>query len=125
MEITEVRIFKKDGVEKRLRAFATVTIDHCFVVRDVKIVEGSKGLFIAMPSKRIKEACPGCRHRNVAGSLFCNQCGTKLKEKRESAAAMSSEETTKSEHQDIVHPITVDCRAYMQKVILEAYEREK
>ncbi len=52
MNITEVRVrlIKKD--EGKLKAVASVTIDDCFVVHDVKIIEGSEGCFIAMPSKK-------------------------------------------------------------------------
>ena len=52
MNISEVRVrlVKKD--EGKLKAVASVTIDNCFVVHDVKILEGSEGYFIAMPSKK-------------------------------------------------------------------------
>lgn len=50
MEVTEVRVNPKD--EDRLKAFVTVTFDNCFIVRDMKIIRGNKGLFVAMPSKR-------------------------------------------------------------------------
>ena len=56
MSISEVRVrlVKKD--EGKLKAVASVTIDNCFVVHDVKILEGSEGYFIAMPSKRLPTA---------------------------------------------------------------------
>ncbi len=50
MEITEVRIYPV--TDKLLKAYAAVTFDDCFVVRDVKIIEGRKGVFVAMPSRR-------------------------------------------------------------------------
>ena len=127
MKITEVRIFRKEDHDKKLRAFATITIDECFVVRDIKIIEGSKGLFVAMPSRRIKEPCPKCRNRNVARSLYCNQCGARLKPPAEKTAMSETEATTlrQSEHKDIAHPITGECRRYVQEAILAAYEREK
>ncbi len=53
MEITEVRVFPVD--EPKLKAYVTITIDHCFVVRDLKVIEGTSGLFVAMPSKRRKD----------------------------------------------------------------------
>ena len=55
MDITEVRIrlIKKD--EGKLKAVASITIDDCFVVHDVKIIEGNDGCFIAMPSKKTPE----------------------------------------------------------------------
>jgi stage V sporulation protein G len=53
MEVTEVRIFAVQ--EERLKAYATVTFDHCFVVRDLKVIDGNNGLFVAMPSKKRKD----------------------------------------------------------------------
>jgi len=53
MEITDVRVFPVD--EEKLKAYVTITLDNCFVVRDLKIIHGSTGLFIAMPAKRRKD----------------------------------------------------------------------
>lgn len=50
MEITEVKIFPVD--EEKLKAYVTIVLDSCFVVRDLKIINGSTGLFVAMPSKK-------------------------------------------------------------------------
>ncbi|MDD5618008.1 MAG: SpoVG family protein, partial [Candidatus Omnitrophica bacterium] len=57
MEITEVRIFLKESPDKKLKAYATVTFDNVFVVRNIKVIEGGSGLFIAMPSRRLKTSC--------------------------------------------------------------------
>ena len=51
MHITELRIRKVED-EGKLRAYVTVTFDNCFVVHNVKIIEGQNGLFIAMPSRK-------------------------------------------------------------------------
>jgi stage V sporulation protein G len=53
MEITEARVQLVN--EAKLRAYVTITLDDCFVVRDLKVIEGATGLFIAMPSKRRKD----------------------------------------------------------------------
>ncbi|MFH1057567.1 MAG: septation regulator SpoVG [Pseudomonadota bacterium] len=53
MEVTEVRVFPVE--EDRLKAYATITLDRCFLVRDLKVIQGNKGLFVAMPSKRRKD----------------------------------------------------------------------
>jgi stage V sporulation protein G len=53
MEITEVRVFPVS--EEKLKAYVTITLDHCFVVRDLKVIHGNTGLFIAMPAKRRKD----------------------------------------------------------------------
>jgi len=51
MQVTELRIRKVEA-EGKLRAYVTVTFDNCFVVHNVKIIEGKTGLFIAMPSRK-------------------------------------------------------------------------
>lgn len=54
MEITEVKVFPaKDG--GRLKAYATIVFDNSFIIRDLKIIEGNKGLFVSMPSRKRKD----------------------------------------------------------------------
>ena len=53
MDVTEVRIFPVQ--EDRVKAYVTITFDHCFVVRDLKVISGNNGLFMAMPSKKRKD----------------------------------------------------------------------
>jgi stage V sporulation protein G len=53
MEITEVRVFPVN--EEKLKAYITITLDGCFVIRDLKVIHGNSGLFIAMPAKRRKD----------------------------------------------------------------------
>jgi stage V sporulation protein G len=53
MEITEVKVFPVN--EERLKAYVSITFDNCFVVRDLKIINGTTGLFVAMPSKKRKD----------------------------------------------------------------------
>jgi stage V sporulation protein G len=50
MKITEVRISLRD--DEKLKAFVSITLDNCFVIRGLKIICGNKGLFVAMPSRR-------------------------------------------------------------------------
>jgi stage V sporulation protein G len=53
MDVTEVRVFPVD--EEKLKAYVTITIDNCFVVRDLKVIKGNNGFFVAMPSKKRKD----------------------------------------------------------------------
>ncbi len=62
MKITEVRVFPKESRESKLRAFVNITFDDCFVVRGLKVIEGAKGPFVVMPSRKIKAD----EHRDVA-----------------------------------------------------------
>jgi len=125
MEITEVKIFLKEGQDKKLKAYATLTFDNSFVVRNVKVIEGNKGLFVAMPSRKIKEPCPKCGFRNVVRSKYCNQCGSALPAVEPRTPTGGDDLTRQSEHKDIAHPITTECRDYIQKKVLETYENEK
>ncbi|MFH1777056.1 MAG: septation protein SpoVG family protein [Candidatus Omnitrophota bacterium] len=124
MEITEVRVFLKTSPDKKLKAYTTITLDNAFVVRDIKVIEGSKGLFVAMPSRKLKNQCAKCGYRNVVRSKFCNQCGS-AQDTYSSKPAVTPEEQRQSEHRDIAHPITPECREYIQRKVLEAYDLEK
>lgn len=62
MKITEIRVFPQANKENKLCAFANITFDACFVVRGLKVLEGSKGLFVVMPSRKVK----GDDYRDVA-----------------------------------------------------------
>ena len=62
MKITEIRIFPQANKENKLCAFANITFDGCFVVRGLKVLEGAKGLFVVMPSRKVK----GDDYRDVA-----------------------------------------------------------
>jgi len=82
VEITSVEVFPVN--EDKLRAYVVITFDHCFVVRDLKVIQGTSGLFVAMPAKRRKD-------------------GT---------------------FKDVAHPLNAGTRAWMEQVILDAYERQ-
>lgn len=53
MEITEIKVFPVE--EDRLKAYVTIILDNCFVIRDLKVINGTGGLFVAMPSKKRKD----------------------------------------------------------------------
>lgn len=82
MEITEIRITVRN--EDRLKAFVTVTFDKCFAVRNMKIVQGDKGLMLCMPSRKLPD-------------------GT---------------------FKDVAHPINAEFRAYLEKQVFAAYQKE-
>ena len=82
MKITDVRV-RKVAKEGKMKAVVSITIDDEFVVHDIKVIEGEKGLFIAMPSKKAADG----------------------------------------EYRDIAHPIHSGTRDFIQKIILESYEK--
>ncbi|MFA5156958.1 MAG: SpoVG family protein [Candidatus Omnitrophota bacterium] len=124
MEITEVKIFIKDSPDKKLRAYATVTFDNAFVVRNIKVIEGTSGLFIAMPSRKVKQPCPKCSFKNESRSKYCNQCGAQLPLVARPVVIEPSL-NAQLEHKDIAHPITQSFREYLQKRVLDAFEQER
>jgi stage V sporulation protein G len=121
--ITEVRIKLMEGGQEneRLQAFCSVTFDDAFVVRDLKIIEGTKGSFVAMPSRKLTDHCPQCGCKNHLRARFCNQCGGKLDESR---ATRDADGRVKL-HADIAHPINSACREVIQGAVLKAYQEER
>jgi stage V sporulation protein G len=119
--ITEVRIKLMDDNNERLQAFCSVTFDDAFVVRDLKIIEGTKGSFVAMPSRKLTDRCGQCGCKNHLRARFCNQCGGRLDEDR---ATRDADGRAKL-HADIAHPINSACREVIQSAVLRAYQEEK
>jgi stage V sporulation protein G len=119
--ITEVRIKLMEDNNERLQAFCSVTFDDAFVVRDLKIIEGTKGSFVAMPSRKLTDRCVQCGCKNHLRARFCNQCGHKLNEDR----ANRDPDGRAKLHADIAHPINSACREVIQTAVLRAYQEEK
>ena len=123
MEITEVRIKLMEdnsGSNERLQAFCSITFDDMFVIRDLKIIEGAKGFFVAMPSRKLTDRCHGCGTKNHLRSRFCNQCGSRLDENR----AIRDADGRAKLHADIAHPINSMCREKIQGAVLASYADE-
>ena len=64
MKVTQVKVFSVDN-QDRLKAYASVVFDNCFIVRDLRIIQGNKGLFVAMPSKKGRDG----RYSDIAHPL--------------------------------------------------------
>jgi stage V sporulation protein G len=122
VEITEVRIKLMEDAGERLQAFCSITFDDCFVIRDLKIIEGANGPFVAMPSRKLTAHCPQCGCKNHLRASYCNQCGLRLQEDR----AIKDEEGRAKLYADIAHPINSTCREMIQdRVIREFYEEQE
>lgn len=119
MQLTEVRICLCGANTGRLRAFCSLTFDETFVVRDVKLIEGPGGLFLAMPSRKLADHCPNCGEKNHLRARFCNQCGRRLDENR-AAQGVGRFRL----HADIAHPINPDCRSMIENQVVKAYHDE-
>ena len=75
MEITDVRL-RKIETEGKLRAYVSITFDDSFVVHDLRVIDGNKGMFVAMPSKRL----PNGDHKDIAHPI-----NTEIREKIQNA----------------------------------------
>lgn len=119
MEITEVRVSLREHEGKRLKAYATVTFDNSFVVRNIKIIQGNNDLFVAMPARKMKQFCPRCGKKVEVDSRYCSNCGAQMPPPKDPSA------DRQSIHQDLAHPINQEFRDYLQSKILDAYQDKK
>ena len=120
MEVTEVRIKLINNPEDRLRGFCSVTFDNCFVVRDLKIIEGNSGPFVAMPSRKLTDHCSKCHSKNHLRANYCNQCGTKLVHGRIEHDSGGRAKL----YADVAHPVNAACREKIQRHVVEELEKE-
>lgn len=121
MRITEVRVKLMDEPHDRLLAFCSVTFEGSFVIRDLKLIQGKCGLFVAMPSRKLMDHCRDCGAKNHLRAQFCNQCGERLRDDR----AFKDDEGRSKLYADIAHPIHSDCREHIQTEVLRAFENER
>jgi len=120
MNITEVRIKLVENPAERLLAFCSITIDGAFVVRDMKIIGGPQGPFVAMPSRKLCFHCHACHFKNPLRSSYCSQCGAKL-----TANQLPRDDDGRPRlYADIAHPINAACRELIQRRVVSEYETE-
>ncbi len=120
MEISEVRVKLIENKDDRLKAFCSATMDNEFVVRDIKIIEGTSGYFVAMPSRKMSDHCEKCGGKNHLRARFCNNCGAALPDDR----ARKDMKGRMKLHADIAHPINADCRKKIQDKVIAAFTEE-
>ena len=120
MQITEVRIKLMEDPDDRLQAFCSITFDDGFVVRDLKIIDGSNGPFVAMPSRKLTSHCPQCGCKNHLRAAYCNNCGIRLKDD----LAIKNQEGRTKLYADIAHPINSECRELIQESVIAEFQAE-
>lgn len=106
----------------RLRAYCSLTFDHTFVIRDVKLIEGNDGLFLAMPARKLCDHCPRCGEKNHLRARFCNECGLPLDASRH--LRLQQGDGRVKLHADVAHPINAETRQRIEREVLAAYEAE-
>lgn len=94
MDITEVKVFPIRKGDDKLKAFVTLTLDECFIIRDLKVIQGHTGLFVAMPSRRKQDGS----YVDIAHPL--NQ---ETRDQLERAILEEYERTVRSMDEDSMH----------------------
>jgi stage V sporulation protein G len=120
MNITEIRVKLIDDQRDKLRGFASITLDNCLVIRDLKIIDGAKGLFVAMPSRKLHHRCTACAGKNHIRARYCNDCGRRLRESHDDV----DERGRVRLYADIAHPIHQEGRDEVQRRVVAAYHVE-
>jgi stage V sporulation protein G len=121
VQITEVRIkLMEEDTGERLKAFCSITFDDAFVVRDLKIIEGTNGPFVAMPSRKLTSHCANCGSKNHLRALYCNQCGRRLPDNR----VIKDDDGRARLYADIAHPINSECREMIQQRVVCEFREE-
>lgn len=138
MRLTDIRIklCESQNQNNRLKAFCALTFDNTFVIRDVKLIEGNDGLFLAMPSRKLADHCPRCSEKNHLRARFCNNCGNHLDESRfqryqngngNGHGHMNGNGNGHGRlklHADIAHPINAECRQAIERQVVTAFHGE-
>jgi stage V sporulation protein G len=120
MNITEIRVKLTMDRQSKLKGFCSVTFDKAFVIRDIKIIEGTQGPFVAMPSRKLADRCEECRGKNYLSANYCGQCGAKLGSDR----AARDQNGRQKLHADLAHPINSACRIELHRAVVRAYAKE-
>ncbi|MBI4243094.1 MAG: septation protein SpoVG family protein [Planctomycetes bacterium] len=119
MEITDVQVKPIIDSRSKLKAFCTITFDGCFVIKDVRIIEGTKGLLVAMPVKKFTFKCFKCGAQNPLSAKFCNDCGRRI---RASNVKRNSHTGKPLFQVDVAHPITPDLRQKLEETVISKYK---
>jgi len=120
LEVTEVRI-KLSGGEDKLLGYCSLTFNNAIVIKDIKIIHGDDGPFVAMPSRKITEHCQQCRTKNHLRAKFCNECGVKLPPWRADTDHRGRDRL----HFDVVHPINPRVRMMLHDAVVAEIAREQ
>lgn len=122
MKITEVRVKLLTAFEgdEKLRGFCSITFDDEYVVRDIKIIEGARGLFVAMPSRRVTARCQKCGNKNHIRARYCNDCGVALNVRRQG----NGDQGPTRLFVDIAHPINQHMRQLVHDSIMDEFHCE-
>jgi DNA-binding cell septation regulator SpoVG len=114
MTITDIRLHFPKTQDTKLLAYATVVIDDCLAIHDLKVIQGDRSPFVQMPSKLAFRFCDHCKQRHDYTANWCPACGYE---------ALEQPDPEKT-HYDVVHPINRQTRVQFESDIIGAYTKE-
>jgi len=118
MEITEVQLALIPGTSNKLKARATLIFDNQFAVENVRVIENSRGLHVAMPTWKVTTKCRECHSPSDYDCKYCRTCGATVKQFHAA-----------KRHFDVAHPTNSGFRSQIERHVLSEYaarlEREK
>lgn len=104
----------------RLLAYCSVTLGGAYVIHDIKVIHGSNGPFVAMPSRKLTDRCDACGGKNHLCARYCNSCGADM-----GPAEVERDNQGRSRlFMDVAHPLNQEAKAVLDAAVLEAYRRE-
>lgn len=119
MQITEVRVDLADEkLDRYIRAFANVTFDQDYVLRDLKVIACTTGYTVCMPSRKLTSRC-NCGCKNHLRARYCNQCGIKL----DYVEPPHDRYGRRLFYADVFHPINREARQAIDEAVLFEYDR--
>lgn len=122
MNISDVNLtlWEDRGAPTKIRAFCSVVFDGHFVVHDIKVIDGAKGLYVVMPSRRLSDTCPSCKSKTPYLDKFCGACGCKLGPVEQRQTEIDAKGRRKL-FVDVCHPILSEMRQTIEDAVFAAY----
>lgn len=114
MKITEIRITPAEEREKPLVAYCSLTLEGCFAVHDLRLLQKHDRLFVAMPCRKRMIPCNRCTCKNIVQARFCNFCGSELE-------GPFQEDAERRIYIDVAHPVNETFRNELEKAILAKF----
>lgn len=119
MKITDVRVILASPHEYPLLAYASLVLENCFAVHDLRVLTKGDRLFVSMPNRRRHLNCPGCQGKNPNQARFCCHCGQTIP----LAVVTKLPSATTKVFTDIAHPINAQFRQQLETEILQHYQQ--
>lgn len=118
MEITEIKVtpVTNDNGKKAL-AFITLVFDNQLAVHDISLIRRGDSAFLSMPARKMTRSCSACQKKVGLVDRYCSMCGT---EQPQSQTRYEADEL----FNDVVHPIQRKFRSFLEKTVIEQYNRQ-